>query len=187
MNSQREKGSLDLGLILGISHKVCTVEERVFAEKHFRQKIYLLSCMLVNQYKHAHKTRKILQESAEILSSRARWSVMRPVQRFWPKKCCNIIHKTFKSQQRHIHPLSQQYVHILTMDQRVNGIIALSCPAVFNGKAQLPSKVLHQQFISHVWLFWTFGNLKSFSYLDKFSKPGHLKTSEFFTQSHETL
>ena len=83
--------------------------------------------------------------------------------------------------------LSTACVHILAMDQRVNGIIALSCPAVFNSKAQSPSKDLHQQFISHVWLFWTFGNLKSFSYLDKFSKPGHLETSEFCTQSHVTL
>ena len=83
--------------------------------------------------------------------------------------------------------LSTACVHILAMDQRVNGIIALSCPAVFNSKAQSPSKDLHQQFISHVWLFWTFGNLKSFSYLDKFSKPGHLKTSEFCMQSQVTL
>ena len=87
----------------------------------------------------------------------------------------------------HSSSLSAACVHILAMDQRVNGIIALSCPAVFNSKAQSPSKDLHQQFISHVWLFWTFGNLKSFSYLDKFSKPGHLKTSEFCTQSHVTL
>ena len=83
--------------------------------------------------------------------------------------------------------LSTACAHILAMDQRVNGIIALSCPAVFNSKAQSPSKDLHQQFISHVWLFWTFGNLKSFSYLDKFSKPGHLKTSEFCMQSQVTL
>ena len=35
---------------------------------------------------HTYTTKKILKESAEILSSRARWSVMPPVQRIWPKK-----------------------------------------------------------------------------------------------------